>query len=155
MKSRIISIAIIVLLAAGVFYWASSRERIVSKSFVGQIKSATDGKFVLNGFYQIPDDPSKEKVDDRMNVEVLVGSNTKYTKTLLYYPTREDLAASGGMYRPEDLRKEIVSGSVEDLRTGQVDGFYAHSERNVYGKKQFMASEILYIWTVYPEEAVR
>lgn len=149
-REKIITVVLLVIILIGFGYWFSTRERLKSREFVGVIVSTLDNKVTLNGFYRVPDQPGKEMVDQKIDVRIVVGPKTKLVKTLLYYPTAAELEKTGGAYNPADLKKEIVEGTIEDLKSGKVDGFSALSEKNVYGKGEFEASEIQYIWTIRP-----
>jgi hypothetical protein len=148
----ILLIAIVVVAAAAGIWAYQKRDKTESKSFVGGIEKVEGSTVTLNGFYEVPAAPEKETPDNRVNVDIIITPDTKLTKTLLHYPTPAELEKTGGAYKPSELRQEQVQGSMEDLKSGTVDGFFAYSEKNIYGKKAFEASEIKYMWTVYPAE---
>lgn len=127
------------------------RPKIESSQFVGQISDVTDKSMKVNGFYKFPENPELEKYDHPMDVTVKVDRNTNFKKTVLHYPSPEELKVSGGRYEVDKLRQEVVEGTIEDLKNGNVDGVYAHSNGNVYERDEFTASVIEYRIMLRPE----
>jgi len=148
-KSIIVTAAALLVLAAAFWFsWLAKQPK--SYELAGRIERIEGNSIFLNGVYQVPDRPDLTVPENAKEVEVVVTAATRFVKTVLYLPSAAELEKTGGMYRPDDLRREEVAGAFDDIKNGGVDGIFAAAGKNVYGKSKFEASEVRYISAVAP-----
>lgn len=118
--------------------------QVKANEFVGVVQGIEGSHMMVKGVYVV--EGKEAALDDQKEVWIEAGSNTKFVKTLIYYPTAEELRAD-----PEGQRKtKTVDGTMDDITLGRADGIFIKSSKNIYRSKKFTADEIRYIWTVYP-----
>ena len=90
-----------------------------------------------------------------VEVEVLVTSTTKFKRTALFIPSQKELQKTGGMFRTENLEKDITDGNFEIFKKDAEDsspiGLEAVSSKNVFNKNRFESTEISYRFAVFPK----
>lgn len=154
-KKFIFGLTALAVLAAAVFFLPGIlSEKIEAKEFIGQLIEVKSNSIIIEGAYNISsfqDSDQNNFQPELKKVEVLVDSKTKFSKTLLYLPSAQDLEKTGGKYDPSGLKRGSAEGSLEDLKImeGGVS-ITAKSESNVYNRSRFFASEIQYIEAIYP-----
>lgn len=122
-----------------------------STQFIGEVSNVDGNIVTVKGFYRIDGKPELEKINEKIDVQIKITNSTEFKKTIMQYPTPEELEASGGMFEPGKLRQEVVQGSLDDLRSTRGQGVYVHSASNVYERSGFTASVVEYNVMNFPE----
>lgn len=138
-----------VLVWAGVWYF----NKPASHLFEGQlIKIVSAGELELLGTHIVDGDADSSDFLNPKTVRVKITPETRLTKVTLYFPSREELKASGGIWSPSGLRQEEESGSAADFENKSGLPIAVTTLKNVFNAKTFEASEIKYTIHFYPEE---
>jgi hypothetical protein len=150
--TKILILAALIVIGAGLwtYNWYSAKDRPVAKQFVGQVVENKDGILTVNGRYILEDthpDGQHPVVQDQ-TVTIKLDGKTVYTKTKVFLPTMEEIEAQGGQYNGDDLRREKMAGTPDDLKKSTT--ITGVSSKNVYAKEAFTAREIQYVEPVYP-----
>lgn len=154
MKSRAIkaSLLLLTILIVGILIWVNKSgklfdsQSLTSQEFTGTLESYEGNILVAGGIYTL-ETANEAEVQEIKKVEIIVGPNTKITRTLLTLPTAEELKKTNGYFESDKLKK--VESQV-DLATLQKDtdgfgmGIFAKSDRNIFGASSFTATEINY-----------
>mgnify|MGYP001559735826 CR=1 FL=1 len=159
-KKLYTAIAAIVVLVVLIFWGdfilslVGIKERIQSKEFIGQVLSVSGNSIFLKGSFTIlnPKDLKAPRISpDLKEVEVIIDGKTKFVKTLLYLPSAEDLKKTGGRYNPDELKKEIRDGLLQDIKNNEGNlSIIVKSQNNIFNKQRFITSEIDYIEPIFP-----
>lgn len=139
----------VIIVAAG--YYLFLRET-KNSYFLGAVIEKIEGNMLYvtgtYGFYEKGSSPDNllftEPIKD---IIIIVDSDTKFSKAMVKLP---NLGEGPDIYDPKDLPREIISGSLSDLSGGRE--INVRSEKNIYGKLKFTASEILYSELIFPNE---
>ncbi len=145
-KRLSLTIIILALVGAGFWIWSFNRgPSVKSYEFVGVIKNMDGQSLTLKG--QFIDNGNSVSKDTE--VVVVVTADTKITKSSIHLPTAEEVRKTDGRYDPSKLKREMVAGSLSDLKNfdSTVD---IKSSSDIYNKSRFEASEIIYTIPVYP-----
>lgn len=142
----IIVIIVAALLVGGVWLFL---HRVQSNEFVGKVTKADGNTLTMEGVFVVKDRPDLSNPSNSKTVSVVIDQNTKLTKEKLFLPTAQEVEKTGGRFNPSDLKREAIIGSIDDFKTGQVS-VRVLGMGNIYGKKLFVASEVIYIEPVYP-----
>lgn len=142
-------LAIVVVGLTGLVFSNYFQNRVYSNEFVGKVKQADGNILTMEGVYVVKDRPDLSNPSNFETVSVVVDQNTKLTKERLFLPTAQEVEKTGGFFKPDELKRKVVVGSTDDFKTGQVSVRVLGSG-NIYGKKSFAATEIIYIEPVYP-----
>lgn len=154
-KNRILIIVGLVLLVAAIgaaIWWRMSQPN--SNGFGGRVTSVESDSFKIKGQYDLPDNPEMITSSSEREVTVKVDSSTKITRELIYLPTSAELELSGGYFDARVARREKASGTLEQMRQDsqqQTVSIAVKANRDIYGKGQFTASEIVYTIAYDPE----
>lgn len=140
----------VAILVGGFLLWR--RSGVVSHEFVGRVQKVENNQIILKGYFVIKNNSSElvsaPKTED---ISVLVTGDTKFTKTLIYLPTTDELKKTDGKYDPKNLKKEETSGSLDDIVNGVENmSITVKNNKNIYNKRSFVAQEILYTEPVFP-----
>lgn len=139
----------VLALMAGVFYWYVS-SRPESHQFQGQVVSFNNAELEVSGVHILDADPDKSDFKNLKTVKIKIDQNTRLVKTVLYMPTVEELAASGGQWNPAELKKEKAAGLPDDFKDRAGLGVIIKTLENSFGKDLINAAEISYSIQVYP-----
>jgi len=150
----ILIIAFLLIGAGFLLYQRSFKTDYDAFEFIGRIEKIEDNSIFLFGTYFAPDQPDLANAQNQKKVKVMIGSETKFVKTKLFLPTDEELKASGGRFRPDELKREEETGSLDDIKkileNSERFSIRVKSTKDIYGKSKFYASEISYIVPIYP-----
>lgn len=142
-----------VVIIAGFLVWSYQwyqgyKNRPVSHRFVGQI-SSIEGNIIslASGGYQFENglNPANKIV------KIKVDDDTMFTRTTLYLPTISEVRKTSGYYNPADLKKEVASSSLEDLKDRKVPVYVENQSANIYGMSTIKAEKISYFITIIPK----
>ena len=149
-RKKLIIIVALVAVAVGAFvlsliYKAPEYESREIWGGIEEIRGKTmyvKGTFVkVNGA-----DPINPESPVEMAIEIT--PETKIEKLVWHMLTMEELEKTGGRWNPNDLRKEVLPSSFEELlaesENYQGMGVRAEASRNIYGKGGFKATKIEY-----------
>ncbi|MEK7138614.1 MAG: hypothetical protein AAB799_00340 [Patescibacteria group bacterium] len=142
-----VTIFVLILLVGVVWWWVN---RVSANEFVGKIQKVESNQMTLSGVYVVKDRPDLSNPSNSKTVSVIIDPNTKLIKEMLFLPTAQEVEKTGGFFKPDELKRETVAGSLEDFKTSQVS-VRVLGVGNIYGKKSFTALEIRYIEPVYPD----
>ncbi len=154
MKRKIlIIITALIVLVGGFWLYSWYKAQPVAHEFIGKINKIEGGVLFVTGVLTVEEHPELSGPDKMQDVEIVISSDVKYVKTLLYLPTAQELEKTNGAYRPSDLKKDIVDGNADDLIKLRDSGMGLSfvSDNNIYGKKRFAVQKVDYIEPVYPE----
>jgi hypothetical protein len=147
---KIYLLVALVLIALGL--WAYGNffiEKVESKQLVGQILEQRDGRIVINGDYIVEDTGSHTPPPPKQTVTVEISRKTKLVKTTVQVPSAAELQASGGAYNGDALPRQILEGSVADLKQGMT--VLVLTSKNSFGSDRVTASEVQYTMPIYPD----
>lgn len=154
-KKIYIVLSVLVVLAGILVGQVWFGERVAADGFQGQLQEVMGNSIFISGAYldgDIPLDPTNRK-----RIEILVGPNTKFTKTVEYLlPMAEviKLQESGQNYKIEDLKREKIEGSLADIVKAAGSGIPVTArvkKGNIYGKTKFKVDTIDYFKLVNPD----
>lgn len=120
-------------------------------SFIASTEKIEGNSIYTEGVFDIPNHPEFYQPDKRVKMRVDVTSGTEYVKILLYMPTLEELKKTGGRWNPNELKKEEVQGSFDDIKP---DGMPLKitTEKSIFKRTtSFKAKKIEYIKELYPD----
>lgn len=126
--------------------------RVVADNFQGQLQEVKGTKLYIDGIYALGDNLINPEIIIK-GVEVSVTSETRFIKTLWYLPSMEELKKTKGRWNPDEIRKEQVEGSLDDLFKQQNRSpisVRVISEKNIYNLVGFEAGSIEYVKMVDP-----
>jgi hypothetical protein len=143
-KKKLAILAVFVILLVGlIIVLTRNRNQTQAFEFRGVVEKVESNTVYINGRYTINDEP----IGELMTVRVTIDSDTQIEKVLWHMPTADQLRVSGGRWSSNDIRKETVTGKLEDLNAENKSGLNltAKSDKNVFGKPKFMADKISYV----------
>lgn len=149
-KKIVISILVLIVIAALGFLWYSQQPKVKAYEFAGRVEKVEGNVIYTRGVFQNVQNPKGQELSEA-GMQIVVDDKTTLKKIIQYLPNAEELKKTGGLYRPEELRKEESVGSMDDLTNGLTDGVFAKSDRNIFGKTKFVATEITYYVRVSSE----
>ncbi len=152
-KNIIILILVLAVAVGGVLVWNwKFRIKYQSNEFVGRVEKIEGKTVSLKGVYVVLEHPEALSSANQKDISVTVTADTKFVKTSIFLPTAEELKKTGGVYKADDLKREVGVGTMEDITLNDsVSGLSVRvkSVENVYGRSSFVASEIGYTVPVY------
>ncbi|MBI2068786.1 MAG: hypothetical protein HYT67_01635 [Candidatus Yanofskybacteria bacterium] len=154
---RGLAYAVIIFVIAAGFIWGIWRyaNRAQSHQFQGQVVKFSNDELELFGVYLIDGKPNMSDFANPKNVRVKINPNTKFVKTVLYMPTREELNTSKGIWDPAKLKQERQTGSLTDFKNTEGLGVVVKTPKNSMGNSMLVASEISYTVQIYPAEPLQ
>jgi len=154
----IIIIIVILLVSAGLFYFfnLNSKNGVESREFAGRVDNIENNLIYVSGSFVSLEHPELGKVGNNVTIDINAG--TKFRRTVLYLPPKEELEKTGGAFNPKDLERKVEEVSFDKLaedysnKNDYIGGvtIYAKTEVNIYGMDKFRASEIEYIVAMRP-----
>ena len=149
MKKIFIAIIVFLLIFLfGVVWWWVTR--VSANEFVGKVAKAEGNTLTMEGVFVVKDRPDLSNPSNSKTVSVIIDLNTKLAKEILFLPTAQEVEKTGGFFKPDELKRETVVGSVDDFKAGEIS-IRVLGAGNIYGKNSFTALEIKYIEPVYPD----
>lgn len=155
--SILVIVGIIALLAIFYFYWSGNldRETLQAKSFYGGLVSispenpeADEVVIVVNGSFASEEQP--EVAQAAHTLEVIIDTSTQIERTVVEWPTTEELEAAGWLFQGQDLKRETGPGSIRTLlqdfhnNPGAHINIFSEASANIYSEKKFTASSLRY-----------
>ena len=124
--------------------------KIESREFAGHVNNIEGNLIYVSGNFVSSDHPETRKSGSDIVVEI--NSETKFKRTLLYLPTKSELAKTNGVFDPKNLKRDVNEVNFNELvndynsRINYLGGItiYARTQKNIYGTKKILASEIEY-----------
>lgn len=134
-------LVLVLLLGIGWYFYDSRQEK--SYEFAGNVQKIEENILFVKG------QTMRNNVfsPGLKEVEVEITPDTSITRVTFRIPTSEELVTTGGVFKPSELPKEQTVGSLETLTSDieeTVVSIQIVSKRNIFGKTQFKASEIIY-----------
>lgn len=120
-----------------------------AEQFNGRIKEVKENSLLVRGFFV--DLKTNKLSEDSNNVEILINSDTKIFKTLLYMPTQEELKKTGGKWNSNNLKKEVKEVSIEELKNKQSFPITVKMKKVRQGTDKFIAAEIDFVEQIYSD----
>lgn len=148
-KNSLIIDAILVVVLILILSWSSIIQlmpwnRIVANKLTGTVMKIEENSISISGGFVV-----SKNADQYNSVEkefiVKVNEKTKFKKVKLFLPEKD-------FYYVDDLQREEISGSLAEL-TEKYRSFWAItaiSNKNIFNKDTFTATEIEYIEPIYP-----
>lgn len=155
----IIIVGIIAFLAVFYFYWhgdlGRKQEVMEARSFYGGLVSispenpeADEIIIVVNGSFASEEQP--EVAQTAHTLEVIIDASTQIERTVVEWPTTEELEAAGWLFHGQDLKRETRSGSIRTLlqdfqnNPGAHINIFSEASADIYGEKRFTALSLRY-----------
>lgn len=141
-----------VVILAGIIGWYFWRvPKPQSFQIAGPIQKIEGNSIFVNAVFYDARNPSQIlDSENRREVEVVVVPETRFVKTTIIMPSREELEKTNGYYEPGKLPQSQGAGTIDDLKSGEAAGVFVASAKNIFGEAKFQAAEIRYILSVYP-----
>lgn len=139
-KTAFILIVSLLIAAGGVLWW-QNKPKVKAYEFAGQVKAVSDSTLNVRGGYQVAGHPEFLDLKNAKEVLVTIGSDTKLIKTITYLPAS---GKAGESFNYNKLRSQSTAGSVDDLKSIPGISIVIKSNKDIYGKSTFLASEIKY-----------
>ncbi len=120
-----------------------------AEQFNGQIEEVKQNSIFASGFFV--DSKTNKLAEDSNSIEILIGSDTKIIKTLLYMPTQKELKETGGKWNPGNLKKETKEVLVEELKSKKGFPIMVKMKKVRQGIQKFTAIEIDFTEQIYSD----
>lgn len=147
MRQKIILAGVIVIIFIGLVFVFKNIS--YAEQFNGRIKEVKENSLLVRGFFV--DLKTNKLSEDSNNVEILINSDTKIFKTLLYMPTQEELKKTGGKWNSNNLKKEVKEVSIEELKNKQSFPITVKMKKVRQGTDKFIAAEIDFVEQIYSD----
>ncbi|MEK7138613.1 MAG: hypothetical protein AAB799_00335 [Patescibacteria group bacterium] len=154
MKKIRLVLALVVIIVVGLLiqkFWPTSD--IKAYEFTGSIEKVEGQTMYMRGNYNVADHPELRDNGRSFDAKIKVKSDTKFVRINIYRPA--DLGAklaAGEAVDPSTFRREVKSGSLEDLKSGMVKEAVIETSKSIYGKESFSAQSVTYYYPVDEEE---
>lgn len=149
MRQKIIFAGIGIVLAVAVGFIFIVKNISYAEQFNGQIEEVKENSVFAHGFFV--DSKTNKLAEDSNDIEILINSDTKIIKTILYMPTQKELKETGGKWNPNNLKKEIKEVSVEELKNKQSFPITVKMKKVRQGTHKFNALEIDFTEQTYSD----
>jgi hypothetical protein len=153
MNKKIILIAALVILLGASFWFMLTQERVKAYEFVGDVEKIEGSEILMEGLFVVEGRPDLASDKNRNQATVVLNQDTKYMKEVIMLPKPSDLESPDATFKVDDLKKETIQVTLEQLRQDlelEPVGVRVKSDKNIYGKRKFQASEIFYKAAVLP-----
>jgi hypothetical protein len=138
------------LIIAALLYLNKEKEvasQYPTKTFGGDLNKFEGNSVFITGKYVYGQGETLPPASDITVVEAQLNSKTQIKRIELIRPTRDELAALGGYYRIEDLKRNESFVSLDQFKN-DTENFgvliKVNSNRDIYGKTQFKAVNLEY-----------
>ena len=150
-KKILLLVFLLVAVAITVFvFFEMSSSSVKSHTFYGSLVETGPDYLIVEGTFETESDfaavsPKK--------VKIKINSDTEFIKEIWHMLSAEESAKLGGRWSPDDLEKERIAGSLDDLKNTPGSGLpiKATSKRNIYNKSSFKADTIEYLRMINPD----
>ncbi|HYE22362.1 MAG TPA: hypothetical protein VD998_02105 [Verrucomicrobiae bacterium] len=148
-KLTLLLLAGVVLIVAVVLQIQKNQKENASDKafeFHGNVWQVSDNRIEVQGSFKI-EGKDFNSSDPIKTVMVEVGPETKIIRNAFKMPSAEELKATNGMFKPNELPKEERPSTVEELRQDHLTktiGIKIISKKDILNKESFIASEIIY-----------
>lgn len=149
MRQKIILVGIGVIVAVIVSFVFVIKNISYAEQFNGRIEEVKGNSLFVKGFFV--DLKTNKLSQDSNSVEILINSDTKIIKTLLYMPTQKELKQTGGRWSPNNLKKETKEVSIEELKNKQSFPITVKMKKVRQGTQKFNAVEIDFTEQIYSD----
>jgi len=141
-----IIVPILIVVGAVVFKYIKT-QRVSATEFVGKIEKIEGDIIYATGLFIVPDRNDLLSKDNQRQAQLIVDSNTKFEKFLVFIPSEKELQKTGGYFDGSKLKREQRSSNLDiiknDLETRDFV-ITARADRNIYKKSKFIVSDIKY-----------
>jgi hypothetical protein len=132
---------------AGIVWWGVAQLRAPrAYEFVGNVEKVGDAFFAIRG--QFTDARTgRPFAGDAVLAEARVTPETRVVRDSFRIPSPEELKATGGRFEPDKLPREQTVVDLNALREDSsraTAGAVVKAGKNIYGKAQFDAVEVVY-----------
>lgn len=151
MRKRRLIWVILILILAGllVFFFLGRRSSVQAYEFNGSVQKVEGQTVFMRGNYNAPDHPELRGGDRTLDAKVKVNKDTKFIQIAIYRPADlNEQIKNGKVVDPSEFKREVKTGSLEDLAGGNVQGAVVESAKNIYGRSSFTAQSITYYFPV-------
>lgn len=148
-RSRWIILLIVILVVGFLIqrYWNLSGAK--AYEFTGSIQKVDGQTIYMHGNYNVTDHPELRATGKALDVKVKVKSGTKFIRITIYRPANlAILLRAGKVVDPTTFKREVKTGSLEDLASGNVEGAVIETNNNIYNHNSFGAQSITYYYPV-------
>ena len=138
-NKKILLLVFLLVAVVLVFVW-STKNRIQTNEFAGNVVSVGDSFLVVKGTYTI-DGKSIGTEGELKEVEVLVDSSTQIARESFKIPE------GVGSFNPDKLPKQVIKVGLDQIKKDtefSIVGVMIEAQKNIYGKNKFIASVITY-----------
>lgn len=116
----------------------------------GVLKEANNGRLIILGSHIYDDSPNVIDYSQRQDFTVVVNSDTKFLKLVWYFPeSLESITKNGVQFQPAEIKKEKLTGSIDELKNIRGVPVTVKTESNTIKKTTFEAMEVEYVVFVY------
>ena len=146
------------IVVIGILAWIVQGGKIfnnpVAYEFTGTLQEYKDNIFTVEGIYVL-EGQNDSDIQEMTTVKIIIEPDTKIIRTLLTFPTKEELSKTKGYFDADKL--ERVDSEVdlatfqEDASGGFGEGIFAKSNKNIAGKTIFTATELNYRTVIKPK----
>lgn len=149
---KVIMWYLVILAAVIISIWIFGRypgtPRIISNEFVGQVEKIEGNTVFVKGNFHSDNHPETLKPENRVEVQVTVGSKTTIARTSIMIPTAAELKKTNGLFDSSKLPQQTTNISLADLTTAiksqQNIMLDILATENIYGRSKFTASKMSY-----------
>jgi len=148
-KKLLISGVIAIVILAFIFWGNFSGPE--ASVFGGDVIKVEGNNVSLEGFYMTSDGAEyailkAESNAEKRTVTAEITPQTQFAKTVFAIPDLE----SGQIFRPSDLNRETMPGSLEELERER-PGVFVIASKNIFGKSKFEIIKVEYVIPIFPE----
>jgi hypothetical protein len=148
-RQRAVIGIIALILVAMVIALFQSKDKQVSHSFSGNVKSFDQNSMTVRGVYKIEDE--QESTTASADVKIVITHSTKINKETVKWP-----AVGGDKENQIDMssiKTETSAGSLDEMKSDKIQGLpvIVTAKKNVLNKAEFEAESIKYSIMVYED----
>lgn len=147
-KKLIVTIIGILVVVVAVLIWNwKFKVTAEAREFVGKVEKIEGSTIYAKGAFIVPDKPEFSGSDYILDVKISVTPETKFTKTLVFLPSAEELEKTRGYFDGSKLPRENRDTSLEMMKN-ELDNrdivIEAKANENIFQKSEFLVVEIKY-----------
>ncbi|OGI76409.1 hypothetical protein A3C67_00950 [Candidatus Nomurabacteria bacterium RIFCSPHIGHO2_02_FULL_42_19] len=153
-KYFLFSLLALVILAIGVAWLLKQGPE--SFAVMANVRSVENGQILADAVYILSTTEKPEENKTLKSVKIFISPKTKIIRSGFVIPASaytHGIAGRGEAFYPEKLPRQNSEATPEDMKHDSEDtggiSITAKSEKNIYGKTEFTANEIIYNVPIY------
>ncbi|MGE5298294.1 MAG: hypothetical protein ACM3KM_03965 [Acidobacteriaceae bacterium] len=129
-----------------------AQETNVSHKIAGFIEKVENGAVFIKGDYVL-DNGQIIAQGQMKEIKVSIRPETQFEKKNMIMPSSKELKAKDWKWSAKDVKEEIVSGTFDDIKSGDRQGLTVEvtANDNIFDAENISASKISYVLQVYPD----